>query len=709
MGQAFALPPLRQELRLEPGAPLPSGAPGFVLFDPLRHLFFEIGAIEQRIIAHWRCGEAEAVRDALIAEGESQRDAEDAIVAFHEFALSNSLTRDAPGNAVKTLADRHARAKRDWWRWLLDHYLFVRIPLARPTDFLRRTLPVARRIWSPAGIAALATMALIGLFLVTRQWDAFTASFAGLLNAQGLVAYGCALLFVKAFHELGHAYTATRFGCPVPTMGVSFLVMVPVFYTDTTAAWRLRTRRQRMTIDAAGLMAEFSIAAIALFLWSFLPDGPVRTGAFVLATTSLATSLLINASPFMRYDGYYILSDFLGVPNLASRAFALARWRLRELLFALGEPPPEMLGVRLRRTMLAYAVATIVYRAALYIGIALFVYHSVFKALGIILFAVEVFVFLVRPILSEAREWRARLPQIKASGRARATALIAGVALLCLFLPLDRSVTTPAILMPIVDKPLVTGEPARVDRILVANGDSVAAGQPLLILSSPDLDLGVLQSATRIAQLESQIARGVADREDLADTTVLQRDLLAERDRLAGFERRRFMLTVRAGVAGRVVDLQRDLKPGNWTDGRAALVRVVTPGRYSVRAYMPEDESWRVASGSMGTFTPSSGVAGSWAVRLDEIGASAIPTLDQPALASVNGGPIATQAAASKDALKPAGATVALNLVAERSQDDRAFVQPMTGAVTLPARGESIAARVTRSIMRVLVRESSLS
>lgn len=708
MTTGFALPPLRQELRLEPGAPLPGGAPGFVLFDPLRHLFFQLGALEQRVVALWSRGEADAVRTALVAEGAPAHQAEAAIVAFHEFALANSLTRDAPGEAVATLAGRQATARRDWWRWLLDHYLFIRVPLVRPATFLQRTLPIARAIWSPAGIATLATLALIGLLLVARQWDSFTASFAGLLTAQGIAAYAGALLVVKACHELGHAYTATRWSCRVPSMGVSFLVMVPVLYTDTSAAWRLRSRRQRMLIDAAGLFAEFSVAAVALFLWSFLPDGPLRTGAFVLATTSLATSLLVNASPFMRFDGYYILSDLLGVPNLASRAFAIARWRARELLFNLGEAPPEQLSPRLRRVMCGYAAITFVYRASLYVGIALLVYHSFFKALGLALFAVEVFVFLARPVLSELREWHVRAPRIAQSRRARMVGALAAVGCVALFLPLDRSTTLPAVLTPLADRPVALGDPARVERVLVRDGATVAAGQPLLILSSPDLDLQYGQSSLRVVQLESQLARGAADRTDLADTAVLERDLLAERDRLAGLGRRRAALTVRAAIAGQVVDLPDTLRPGTWTDGKTPLLRVVTPGRYAVNAFIPEDASWRIKPGTVGRFVATEAGTAPWRVRLDEVGGSAIQTLDQPALAAANGGPIATAAASGREALKPKHATVAVRLTAQ-SAAARGFQQPVTGVVIVPARGESVAAAVMRAVTRVLVREGSLS
>lgn len=702
MSEAFALPPLRQELRVDRGAPLPSGAPGYILFDPLRHLFFQLGALEQRVAAYWRCGEAGAVRDALVAEGEHPDDAEDAIVAFHAFALGNGLTQRPPGDAVAALAGRHAAAKRDWWRWLLDHYLFVRVPLVRPAAFLRRTLPVARAIWSPAGVAVLAAMALLGLLLVSRQWDAFAAQFADLLTAQGLLAYAGALLVVKVCHELGHAWTATRHGVRVPTMGVSLLVMVPVLYTDTSGAWRLTSRRQRMAIDAAGLMAEFSVAAAALFLWSFLPDGPARTGAFVLATTSLATSLLVNASPFMRFDGYYILSDLLGVPNLAPRAFALMRWRLRELLFALGEPPPEDLPAPLRRAMLGYAVVTFAYRATLYVGIALLVYHRFFKALGLVLFAVEVSVFLARPVLSELKEWRVRARPIRASRRARLTAAIVAGLVLAGFLPLDRSVTAPALLAPIGNAALAAGDPAQVSRVLVGDGDQVRVGQPLVLLTSPDLKLDVARATLRIAQLEGRIARGVADREDLADATVLRRDLLAERERLDGLRRREAALTIRATVAGRVVDLFADLAAGDWVDGRKPLLRVVTPTRYDVQAYLPEGETWRVDPGIQGRFVPDEAAGRGWSVRLDDIGGSAVDAI-APALAATHGGPIPT----ASTTLKPSRAVVALRLMAEQRTVDR-FIQPVSGYVVLPARGESVFAKLARSFSRVIVRENSL-
>ena len=169
---------------------------------------------------------------------------------------------------------------------------------------------------------------------------------------------------------------------------------------------------------------------------------------------------------------------------------------------------------------------------------------------------------------------------------------------------------------------------------------------------------------------------------------------------------------MRAARAGRVVDLASDLAPGRWTDGRTPLLRIVTPGRSDVQAYLPEDESWRITAGAEGRFVPDDAGTAAWAVRLDEIGASAIETLAHPMLAAVHGGPIATSDRADRadrgGALTPRRALIALRLIAEQRADP-GFVVPVSGRVTLPARGDSLAARIARAIGRVLARDASLT
>lgn len=706
---AAMLPPLRQELRIEPGAPLVTGAPSWTLFDPIRQLFYQVGRVEFRVFSLWSRGDIDDVRAGLRAEGLSEDAAERAIGRTLEFAFANSLTVTPARDTVASLTAQRAATRRDWWRWMLDHYLFVRIPLVRPARFLQRTLPRVAPLWSPASLIAFALLGLVGLYLVSRQWDAFVASFLYFFNPEGFLAYAAALALVKVAHELGHAYTATRFGCPVPVMGVSFLVMMPVLYTDTTAAWRLTSRRKRLMIDCAGVTVELMIASVATFAWAFLPDGPLRSVAFVLATTNWITSVFVNLNPLMRFDGYYMMSDALGVPNLQPRAFALGRWRLREILFDLGEPPPEDMPPRLRRGLVAYAWIIWIYRLALYLGIALLVYHLFFKALGILLFAVEMTVFIGRPVLSELKQWGQRRERIAASPRARIWPWLLGGLLLLAVLPLDRHVTAPAVLAPIGDAPVVAGDPARIDKVLVQAGQQVEKDTPLFLLTAPEVDREAADRRVRIARIEAQIGRAMSDVEDLSNRTVLERELAAERDALAGLERRQDRLVLKAPAAGQVVDVAPNLHPGRWLNGAETLARVVTPGRYDVQAYVAADDIWRLKPDARARFVPNDAGQASRAARLVEASSSAVATLDQPLLASTNGGTIAV----SQDAehrLKPRAALYRVRLVARRDARESSYaVQATPGRIVIDAAGESLVSRLFRGAGRVVARESSLS
>src|SRR3569833_2826403 len=120
---------------------------------------------------------------------------------------------------------------------------------------------------------------------------------------------------------------AKRYGCRVPTMGVAFLVLFPVAYTDVNDEWRLRERRQRLAVGADGMLTELAVAAWATLARVMLPEGELRNTTFVLATFTWISSIAIITSPFMRFDCFFLLSDWLDFPNLHQRAFALGRWQ----------------------------------------------------------------------------------------------------------------------------------------------------------------------------------------------------------------------------------------------------------------------------------------------------------------------------------------------------------------------------------------------
>jgi putative peptide zinc metalloprotease protein len=707
--QTLSLPALRQELRIERGAPLINGAPGWTLFDPVRHLFFQLGEIEFAIFSNWASGRIDRVAEVLSAKGMDPQEIDAAFGRTLEFSLANSLTQKPMGDAVATYQQQRTAARKAWWKWILDNYLFVRFPLVRPSAFLERTLPRVAPLWSRSALTFFAFLALLGLFLVSRQWDAFMASFLYFFSWQGLLAYGAGLFAVKIIHELGHAYTATRFGARVPTMGVSLMVLMPMLYTDTTGAWRLRSRKERLMIDCAGVSAELMVASLSTLIWVMLPDGSIRSVFFVFATSSWVMSLAINLNPFMRFDGYYVLSDLLGVPNLQPRAFALGRWKMREWLFDLRDPPPEAVPAQLQRGLILYAWLTWIYRLVLFIGIAVLVYHMFFKALGILLFIVEMGVFVAKPVFSELKVWASARDRIGRTRRGRRWPWILGGIALIAILPLDRHVSAPAVLAPVGTAPVVSGDAARIDRILVKNGQRVKAGAVLMELSAPELQSAAAATKVRIAQLQAQYDRAASDKEDLSNRQVIERELAREQDALAGFERRAAKLVLRAPISGVVSDLSPDYHPGRWLGGAEVLARILTPGDYDVQAYVSERDIERIAVGGLGRFVADDAARRSSRVKLVERSLSATELLDQPLLASSNGGPIAVDVNAKTDALKPREPIYRVRLIAAKANADAGNIRPMTGTVEIEADNRSLIGWLIADILDLFRQEAAVT
>ena len=407
-GALFRLPPLREDIRLLPGPVARDGAPTWTLYDPAMHRYLQIGRREFEILVRWGLG-----TPALIAESVSGSTTlpvtEADVLEVLRFAQRGRLVQASGPLAAKALAAEAAALRLSPWMWLLKNYLFVRVRLINPDRLLGLGVRALGFVFTPGFVSVLAGLALLGLYLIGRQWENYTHSFMHLFSLEGAAEVAVALAFAKAVHEIGHGMMAKYLGCRVPGMGVALLVLWPMLWTDVTDAWRLTKRHERLLIDAAGVMAELALAVVAALAWSILPDGPSRSAAFLLSGSTWLITLAVNASPLMRFDGYFFLSDWLEEPNLQERSFALARWWLREVLFGLGDPAPEEMRVGRRRLMIVYAVACWLYRLGLFLGIAVLVYHLAFKLLGLFLMAVEVGWFVVRPILTELAVWARRV------------------------------------------------------------------------------------------------------------------------------------------------------------------------------------------------------------------------------------------------------------------------------------------------------------
>ncbi|RTZ57974.1 MAG: hypothetical protein DSZ33_06795 [Gammaproteobacteria bacterium] len=502
--QAFVLPPMRSDLDVHEGPSNNDGAPTWALHDPVRNQFFRIGWSEYEIIRRWPQGNGLAIA-ADINRNTTLSISPEQVLTVKAFLEQNQLLQVHDDEAMQRIVAAKKGEKKSKLNWLLHHYLFFRVPLVKPDRFLSRTLPYVRFVYSKAFLIGLLALAVLSLYLVARQWDTFVSTFTYFFSLKGMLFYGLALFFTKVIHELGHAYTCKRYGLKVPVMGAAFMVMTPFLYTDTSESWKLKDKKQRMAIGVAGMAAELIVAVVATLLWSFVDDGPLRSALFFIATVSWVMTLTINASPFMRWDGYYIFSDWLGIHNLQDRAFRVARWWMREKLFGLGEPPPEELPPHTVRTMLVYSYGTWIYRFFLFLGIAVLVYHLAFKLLGIFLMAVELVWFLGRPIWNELKEWWSRREQMKWNANVLISSALLAMMIGAMAIPWRTAVKLPATMKPEVFTRIYAPAPGRIDEVLVGEGQKVQAGDVLLKLTAPDLQRDIAETkAAQVNQYSSE-------------------------------------------------------------------------------------------------------------------------------------------------------------------------------------------------------------
>ncbi|MBV8840313.1 MAG: HlyD family efflux transporter periplasmic adaptor subunit, partial [Alphaproteobacteria bacterium] len=630
--QAGALPPLREEIGIFPGPTALDGSPTWTLHDPIVNRFFRLGWPEFEIISRWRAATVDVVVERVNRETTLEIESDD-VEQLRRFLFSSDLLRVSSPQATAYLVGKAQRLRHGIGKWLLHNYLFMRIPLARPDRFLTATYPYVRGLFSRGVALAILLIGIVGLYLVARQWDVFLDTFVDMFTLQGAVAFAITLGFLKIVHELGHAYTAKRFGCRVPTMGVALLVMVPVLYTDVNESWKLTARRQRLAIGIAGVTAELCCAAIAMCAWGFLPNGAARSAAFLVATSTWITTVMINLSPFMRYDGYYVLSDFLETPNLHSRAFALARWWLRERLLALGDAPPEDLPLSRQRLLVFFAFLTWAYRFALFLGIAAVIYHFAIKALGVVMMAVEIGYFLVRPIAAEAVAWWRRRADMRWNVRSVLT--LAGIAalLVLLVVPWRSTIEAPAVLKSRDHVDVFAPEfGARIATIAATDGQGVQKGTLLFGLVSPDLDYKIAHAHDEIGILEWQMnARGL-DPELLARSQVTEREYEAALAEYRGLLSQKAQLEVKTPLAGKVVDLAENLEPGIWVAAKSRLASVIDPRTIKVEAYVDESDLERVSVGDAATFRSDADSRLEVPLTVVEIARASTRTLPDPYL-----------------------------------------------------------------------------
>ncbi len=695
------LPRLREDLSLLEGPLQENGDPSWLIFDQLRNAYFTIGRQAMALLQAWGLQKPESVLGAAaraIGEELTQEDIEEMVAFLHQ----NRLTSDAPQDDALAYAAQEKAATPALWKQALHKYLFFRIPLFDPTSLIEKTYPLIaiffrKKIW-----ALLAGLALFSLFLVGRQWNEFVHTFMYFLTFEGALIYGISLLALMSLHEFGHAFAAYHFKTRVNTIGLAFIVMFPILYTDTTDAWRLKDHRKRVLIDIAGVATEIIIAIIATLFWVFLPDGPARSVAFFAATTSWTLSLLINLNPLMKFDGYYILSDLINLPNLQHRSFALGRWKLREILFGLQKPAPEIFNAKKQNALILFSWATWIYRFFLFLGIALFIHAFFPKIVGIPLFIIEIAWFIGKPIWTELKKWNEMKKDILQTNRSKLTLGLIGLCVIAFFLPLRQNVKAPAVVKPSVQTAIFAAAPGQISEIHIQKGQYVQKGDILFEIDMPEINNDLRQAALNISLLKRQIDRSVDDPEDRQNILILQRSLLTEQERHAGLKRLLKDSILRAPHSGIIIDFNENIHLGRWVNSTIQLGMITDPRSFEIIAMPGEIRAERISTNGNIKFIAADIQRKVMKGNVTEITPVAAKEVTEPALLSIYGGPIAV-------AEDKAGRLIPDNAVFTiRADLTTPLSEPYTvpGKAIIEAKPQSAAYAVWQRVTAVLIRET---
>ena len=633
------IPYLRQDLEIFRGNSREDGSPAWLLYDAVRNKYFTLGLTAFRLIKNWRGGEdIQNFEKKINTQGIETTG--DEIKSFVGFLQQNNLIIQPQGQGVPYLMQQKNSLKKSWLMNLIHSYLFFKIPLFTPDEWLGRTYNKVKFLGSKKIRNIIYILGFIGLFLVIQQFENFSKTFLYFFSIKGLMLYFITLVFVKCLHELGHAYIAKHHGCRVSAIGIAFLVFFPFLYTDTTDAWRLRNHKERLLINFAGIFTELHLALIATFVWGVLPEGGLKSAAFFIATTSWISSIAINVSPFMRFDGYYVFSDWLKAENLQPRSFALAKWKTRETLFGFNHKPPEEINPSRRWTFIIYAWSTWVYRLFLFIGIALLVYYFAFKVLGIILFAIEIYWFIMLPIIKEIKQWWLMRSEMRINKQTFRTTAILIITLMVLFLPWKSSMKIPAVYISEKYSKIYSPYPAKIKSVFITKDQEVEAGQNLIELYSPELDKDINSIRRKILLTKTKINRMSGTSGNMDEYLTYNQRLIALQSELSGLTKTKEKLVIKAPNKGKVKDLV-SLSNEMWVSNLDQLLGIVHYGTGNVKAFIREEHIDRFQENTPAVFIPNDGDHKKIHLISSKLDLSSVNNLPYIALSSIHSGPIA--------------------------------------------------------------------
>jgi putative peptide zinc metalloprotease protein len=418
---------------------------------------------------------------------------------------SGLLVADVPGQGLQLKKRRDERRRKEriaTW----TNILAIRFKGVDPDRFLTRTLPYVQWMFSPVMFVIAGLLGLSALTLVAVEFEEFRAklpTFHDFFTPANAFWLAVALAVTKILHEFGHGYSCKYYGGECHELGVMVLVLTPCLYCNVSDSWMLPSKWQRAFIGAAGMYVEVIIASICTFIWWFSEPGLVHNLALSTMFVCSVSTIIINGNPLLRYDGYYILSDIIEIPNLRQKATDILNRKLAEWCLGMEMPYDPFLPQRNQWLFALYSVAAAIYRWIVVLSILWFLYKLWepyrLKIIGQMIAVASLYSLFGMPLYKLGKFFwvPGRLDKVKKARFYTSLAVVAVALLAILAIPLPYRVYTPLEIQPLDATPVYVDVPGQLQAVFVKRGQQVKAGTRLASLKDLDAELSV-------AELEGQ-------------------------------------------------------------------------------------------------------------------------------------------------------------------------------------------------------------
>lgn len=636
------MPRLRPGLRFTPARE--AGQEHYIVEDTARHMYYRIGPEEYLLLAHLNHSSSmEELLQQCGAASHGQTLSEEQAMTVLKWAASRQLLQTDSPEMFNALLGQDNRMKTMQALNRMNLVSF-KIPLGNPDPLLRRIIPWLRPLTGPLfGLFWLITGAL-ALGVLFSHWQAFHARSAGFFAPANLFLIWLIWLGLKVLHELFHALVCYRYGGRIHEAGILFILFMPFTYVDATSSWNFPSRWQRLHVAAAGILGELTVAWIALLIWAAHPDS--ATGLIAHRTVIVAgiSSLLFNGNPLMRFDGYYILSDLVGIPNLYQLGLQSTKEQWARVLLNIKTTSVLETMPRGRRWFIRiYGIMVYIWRFLVLASLG-YMASKLFGGLGILISLAALLVWIVMPLHGFIARWptyRAMNPHVARDLLLRSLVLSVLVGVLLATIGWQRSIRAPAVVEYEHQHRVKTKVDGFVSQILIKDGDRVKKGQTLLILDNPEqrTTVNILKLEIDRLRLQSRIAYNNGR---LPVMQVLKRRQQALLTQLHQAEEELAALRITAPGPGTVIAPHLRQLVGTYLKKGREILWIVNSGQKHLVASIAQNDIDRMRTlvGQTITIDMRDSDLGLFTGRVERISPTASTELIHPGLAAKYGGPI---------------------------------------------------------------------